>query len=152
MAQTLVDLAPTTPSTQGTQPSDQESGRGPGTSAKTPAPRLSSVRLASKSPSGKSGIALKLALSQAATIKILITQTVKGHKYTGACRPTVKKGRTCTVTVRKRSLVLSGSAGANTLMVRFAGLQKGSYTATIVAVNANGKSRPITIVFTLPDR
>jgi hypothetical protein len=151
MAQTLVAAAPATglgPGS-GTGSSSPGSGMGAGTGAKVPAPMLSGVMLGSKSSTGKKGIALKLTLSQPATIKVLIAETVKGHKLTGVCKPTAKKGKSCTTTVQKRTLTSSGSAGSNTLELKLAGLAKGSYTATITAENANGTSSPVRLAFTI---
>jgi hypothetical protein len=149
MAQTLVVAAPTTPSSSGTGSSGSGSGAVSGTGAKTPAPALSGVKLGSKSSTGKKGMALKLTLSQAATIKILIAQNVKGHKHGGVCEPSAKKGKSCTTTVKRRTLTFSESAGSNALELKLAGLGKGSYMATITAENANGKSTPIKLTFTI---
>ena len=145
MAQTLVVAAQTTPSSLGTGSSPPGSGTG----ARTPAPTLSGVKLDSKRLAAKKGIALKLTLSQPATIKILIAQTVKAHKQGAVCRPTARKGKSCTATIGKRTLTFSGSTGSNTFKLTLAGLGKGSYTATIIAENANGKSTPIKLAFTI---
>jgi hypothetical protein len=152
MAQTLVAAAPTTPSNPGTGSSASTSGSGSGTGAKTPAPALSGVKLCSRRSTGKQGIALKLTLSQPATIRVLLAQTVKAHKHGGVCKPTAKKGKSCTATVVKRTLTFSGSAGSNTFKLKLAGLGKGSYTATITAKNANGKSSPVRLAFTIVDK
>jgi hypothetical protein len=142
MAQTLVAAAPTTPSSPG-------SGVGSGTGTKTPAPTLSGVKLASKRSTGKQGIALKLTLSQPATIEVLIAQNVKAHEHGGVCEPTAKKGKSCTTTVEKRTLTFSGSAGSSTFKLKLAGLGTGSYTATILAENASGRSTPIELTFAI---
>ncbi len=152
MGQTLVAAAPTTPSSPGTGSSGPGSGAGSGTGARTPAPKLSGVKLASKRSTGKKGTALKLTLSQPATIKVLIAQNVKAHKHGGVCKPTAKKGESCTATVEKRTLTFSGPAGSNTFELRTAGLGKGSYTATIIAENANGKSSPARLSFTITNK
>lgn len=151
MAQTLVAAAPTTGSSPGNG-SSPGFGTGSGTGVKTPAPTLSGVKLGSKRSTGKQGIALKLTLSQPATIKILIGQTVKGHELRGVCKPTAKQGKGCTATVGKRTLTFSGSTGSNTLELKLAGLGKGSYTATILAENANGKSGPVRLAFTITQK
>jgi hypothetical protein len=142
MAQTLVAAAPTTPSSPG-------SGVGSGTGTKTPAPTLSGVKLASKRSTGKQGIALKLTLSQPATIEVLIAQNVKAHEHGGVCKPTAKKGKSCTTTVEKRTLTFSRSVGSSTFKLKLAGLGTGSYTATILAENANGRSTPIELTFAI---
>ena len=152
MAQTLVVAAPTTPSSSGSGSSGSGSGGESGTGAKTLAPTLSAVKLHSKSSTGKKGIALKLTLSQPATIKILIAQTVKAHTHGGVCKPTVKKGKSCTAAVEKRTLTFSGAAGSNALELKLAGLGKGSYTATIIVENVNGTSSPVKLTFTIIDK
>jgi alpha-tubulin suppressor-like RCC1 family protein len=156
MAQTLVASAPTTPSSSGTGSGSSGSGSSPrsggGTGAKPPAPTLAGVELHSKSSTGKKGIALKLTLSQPATIKVLIAESIKAHKHGGVCKPTAKKGKSCTATVEKRTLTFSGAAGSNALELKLAGLGKGFYTATITAENANGKSGPVRLTFTVAHR
>jgi alpha-tubulin suppressor-like RCC1 family protein len=157
MAQTLVAAAPATGSGSGSGPGSSTGtgsggpgpGAGSGTGPRTPAPTLSGVKLGSKSSTGKKGIALKLTLSQPATIRILIAQTVKGRKLRGVCKPQAKQGKSCTTTVEKRTLRFSGSTGSNALELRLAGLGRGSYTATITAENASGKSAPIKLTFTI---
>ncbi len=149
MATTLVAAAPTTPSNPGTGSSASTSSAGSGTGAKTPAPTLSGVKFGSRKSTGKKALALKLAISQAATIHVLITESVTGHKLRGVCKPTAKKGKSCTTTVKKRTLTFLGSAGPNTLELKLAGLGTGSYTATIIAENANGRSTPIKLAFTI---
>jgi len=148
MAQTLVAAAPTNPS----NPGSGSGGPGSGTGPKPPAPTLSGVRLGSKHIAVKKTLALKLTLSQPATIKVLIARNVKGHEHAGVCKVTAEKGKGCTTTVAKRTLKLSGSAGSNALELRLAGLRKGSYTATIVAENANGKSTPVKLIFAIAGR
>jgi hypothetical protein len=149
MGQTLVTAAQKTPSSPGTGSSGSGSVAGSGTGAKTPAPTLSGVKLGSKRSTSKKGIALKLTLSQPVTIKILIAQNVKAHKHGGVCKPTAKKGKSCTTMVEKRTLTFSVSTGSNTFKLNLAGLGKGSYTATIIAENANGKSSPVRLTFTI---
>ncbi len=149
MAQTLVAAAPTTGSAPGAGPSPG-TGAGAGVGAKPPAPALSRVELGgSRHLTGKNSTTLKLTISQAATIDVFIAETVAGHKLGSVCKRTAKKGRSCTTTVELRTLKLSGSAGANTFKLELAGLGKGSYTAAIVAANANGRSSPARLAFTI---
>ncbi len=149
MAQTLVAAAPTTGS--GTEPSlGVGSSPGGGTGAKSPAPTLSRVELGSRHITAKKALALTLTLSQPVTIKVLIAQIVKGLEHGGVCKPTDRKGRrNCTTTVEKRTLTFLGSAGSNALELKLAGLGEGSYTVTILAENANGKSGPARVAFTI---
>jgi hypothetical protein len=149
MAQTLVAAAPATAS--GTGPVGG-SGSGGGSGAEPSAPTLSGVKLASKritaSAAGK-GVALKLAVSQRAKIEVVIAETVRGHELRGVCRAAAKRGRSCTSTIKRRTLTFSGSAGSNTFKLRLAGLRAGAYAATITAVNANGSSSPVRLAFTI---
>jgi hypothetical protein len=153
MAQTLVAAAPTTGS--GTEPSlgfESSPGPGGGTGTKPPAPTLSLVELGSQHLTAKKALALKLTVSQATTIEVLIAETVTGHKLAGVCKHTAKQGSRCTTTAERRTLTFSGSAGSNTLKIKLAGLGKGSYTATILAEDANGRSTPIKLTFTIAHR
>ena len=124
-------------------------GANPGTAIKTPAPTLSGVKLGSKSSTGKKGTSLKLTLSQPARIEVLIAQAVKGHKLRGVCKPQAKRGKSCTAKVEKRTLTFSGAQGSNAFQLKLAGLAKGFYTATILARNADGASKPVSLTFTI---
>jgi hypothetical protein len=145
MAQTSVAAAPTNPPS----PGSGSSGTGTGTGVKTPAPKLSGIKLGSTRSTGKKGIALKLTLSQSARIKILIAQAVRGHRLRGVCKLQAKKGKHCTTAVKRRTLTFSGSEGSNTLELELVGLDKGSYTAVITVENANGTSRAVRVAFTI---
>jgi hypothetical protein len=151
MAQTLVAVAPASESGpgSGTGSSSPGSGTGSGTSVETLAPTLSGVKLGPKSSAAKNAIALKLTLSRAATIKILIAQAVHAHRLRGVCEPQAKKGKGCTTTVENRTLTFSGSAGPNTLELGLAGLSKGLYTATIIAESTGTKSNAVTLAFAI---
>jgi alpha-tubulin suppressor-like RCC1 family protein len=153
MAETIVG-AKTTPtlSPVPTNPSSQGPGSSPSGSEigiKTPPPVLSGVKLSSGRSTGKKRIALKLTLSQPATIKVLIAQIVKAHKHRGVCKLTTKKGKGCTATVEKRTLTFAGAVGSNTLKLKLARLAKGTYTATISAQNGNGNSNAARLIFTI---
>ena len=117
--------------------------------AKAKPPKLSAVKLRSKRFVAKTGTTLKLTVSQAARIKVVIGQAVKGHKVKGVCKRRAKKGKRCTIKLTKRTLTLSARAGANSFKFKLKGLAAGAYTATISAQNASGKSQAITIKFTI---
>jgi hypothetical protein len=152
MAQTVVAPAPITPSNSG---NGSSSGPGPGfgtgIGAKPSAPALSHVALVSKRVAAKKSVALRLTLSQAATIKVVIAQNVKGHELGGVCKQAAK-GRRCTTTAKRRTLTFSGSTGSNTFKLRLAGLGTGRYTTTITAENASGKSSLVRLAFTITRR
>ena len=147
MGQTLVTAAQTTGSGGGSS-----SGPGSGTGGRPPAPTISRVKLGSKHLAARKDVVLKLTISQAATIKVLIAQAVAGHKFRGVCQHTAKKGSRCTATAKRRALTLSGAAGSNTFTIKLAGLTTGRYTAMIAAENDNGESTPIKLAFTIADR
>jgi hypothetical protein len=117
--------------------------------AKPPAPALSAVKLGSNRFAARKGTTLKLRVTVAARIRVLITQTVTGHKLKGVCKPQARAGRRCTATITKHSLTFTARAGASRFKLKLPGLAKGAYTATITAQNANGKSRPIKLRFTI---
>ena len=141
MAETVV-----APTTSGQPPTTAPPATG---ATKPSAPALSAVKLGSKKFAAKKGTTLKLTVSQAARITVKIGQTVTGRKVKGVCKIHAKTGKRCTTTVTKRTLTLSARAGANTFKLKLRGLAKGAYTATISAQNANGKSRAITLEFTI---
>ena len=124
----------------------------PPPSVKPFAPGLSHVKLASKLLTSRKGASLQFLVSQAATIEVVVAQNVKGHELRRVCKPSAKKGKSCTATVKKRTSRFAGSAGSNTFELQLAGLGKGSYTATILAQNTNGTSKPIKLTFTIADR
>jgi hypothetical protein len=95
-----------------------------------PPAELSAVKLGAQR-FASNGTRLRLTVSQAARIRVLVTQTVKGHKVT------------------KRALTFSARAGANAFKLKLPRLAKGAYAATITAQNANGKSRAVKLRFTI---
>jgi hypothetical protein len=109
---------------------------------------LSAVKLSAKRFTAKKGTTLKLTLSQAAKITVLITHTAKGHKVNGVCKPNARTGKKCTITT-KRTLSFTGKAGADIFSLKLRGMAKGSYTATITAQNANGTSGAVKLAFTI---
>jgi hypothetical protein len=103
-------------------------------------PTLSALRLSSTRFAANKRTTLKLTLSQAAKVRVLITQTVRGRAVTHACKRNAKQGKRCTVTITKRTLSFAGKAKANAFKLTLRGLAKGSYTAAVSAHNANGSS------------
>ncbi len=121
----------------------------PPASFKAPAPVLSHVKLASTRLTVRRRASLQFVVSQAATIKVVVAQNVKRHRRGRACKASVKKGKHCATTVEKRTSTFSAAAGPNTFELKLAGLGKGSYTAKVVAENANGTSPPTKLSFTI---
>jgi hypothetical protein len=146
MAETVVSAAP--PPTDGAKP-PAGAATPPAGAATPPVPALSAVKLGANKFAASNGTTLKLTVSQAARIKVRITQTVKGHKVKGVCKRNAKRGNNCTTTLTKRTLTYSARAGANAFKLKLRGLAKGAYTATITAQDASGKSRTIKLRFTI---
>ncbi|MGN6168212.1 MAG: hypothetical protein ACTHQQ_08580, partial [Solirubrobacteraceae bacterium] len=139
MARTVVSASST-----GTQP-------GPPVvpSTKPPAPTLSAVKLRPRRFAAKKGTTLKLTVSQAATIRVLIAHRVKGRRVKGVCKRHAKAGKRCTMMITKRTLSFSGKAGRNSFKLKLRHLAKGRYRAAVTAHNANGKSRTVKRRFTI---
>jgi hypothetical protein len=139
MAETVVSAAPPPP--DGAKP--------PAGAATPPVPALSAVKLGANKFAARNRTTLKLTVSQAARIKVRITQTVKGHKVKGVCKRHAKTGKRCTIKLTRRTLTYSARAGANAFKLKLQGLAKGAYTAAITAQDASGKSRTIKLTFTI---
>jgi hypothetical protein len=114
-----------------------------------PKPALSAVKLGSRRFAATRGTTLKLTLSQPASIRVLITQTVKGHKVRGVCEHNATAGRLCTTKITKRTLTFPGRAGANAFKLKLPGLAEGAYTAAVTAQTVNGGSRTVKLSFTI---
>jgi hypothetical protein len=120
------------------------------TKTATPAvPALSLVWLRSSRFAARKGTSLMLTLSRPATIAVVVSRTVTGHRVRGVCKPTAKKGTRCTISVRERGLIFVGVAGRNTLKLRLPRLKKGRHHVAITAENQYGRSRPIKLTFTI---
>jgi len=125
------------------------------TSAPTPPilaarPVLSHVRLSPAKFKARAGTRLKLTLSRAATVEVVITQRVKGRKVAGRCKRNAKKGKRCHLTVRKARRSFTGVAGANSFRLKLSKLKPGRYSAKITARDATGAaSKPVTLTFTI---
>ena len=134
-------------------PPSQPSGPPPGPPGIKPhRPTLSAVNLGSKRFAARTGTKLKLTVSQAAAIRVLITRAVKGRRIRGVCKRGAKAGKRCTTTITKRTLRFSAKAGANAFKLRLRGLPTGKYTAAVTAQNANGRSGTVKRKFTIARR
>jgi hypothetical protein len=75
---------------------------------------------------------------------------VNGRRVNGVCKPTVKRGKRCTLTVKKLTLTVAGVPGANTHALTLRGLAPGRYTASVTARDVGGRqSKTATIAFTI---
>jgi hypothetical protein len=155
MAETVVSAGPPPPGGANPPAGPAEppaGGSEPPAGAAEPPAQLSAVKLGAKRVAAKKGTTLKLTVSQAALIKVLITQTVKGRKVDGVCKRRARTGKRCTTRLPRRTLTFSARAGANAFKLKLRGLAKGAYTATITAENANGESRAIARKFAITHR
>jgi hypothetical protein len=120
------------------------------TTTTTPsAPALSAARLRSNKFAANKGTSLMLTLSRPATIDVGVSRTVTGHRVSGVCKLTAKKGKKCMISVKERALVFEGVAGRNTLKITLPHLKKGRHNLTITAKNQYGRSGPIKLTFTI---
>ena len=85
-------------------------------------------------------------------IEVVIAQNVKGHRLRGVCIPVADKRHACTITVPRRTLTFSASAGSNTFKLKLAGPSRGSCSATVTARDANGTSQRVKLTFTITNR
>jgi len=115
-----------------------------------PPPAVTHVSLASRKFEAKTGTTLRLTLSEAATITIVVTQKEPGRKVRGKCKANAKKGKRCTLTVQKAKLTFHGMKGRNRFKFRVDSLRPGRYTATLTALSTGSlTSKPITFTFTI---
>jgi hypothetical protein len=116
----------------------------------TPAPRITALNLSARSFSATRGAALTVSLSSAATVQLVVSRRLSGRKLRGTCRPGARTGTACTKTITVRSLAFHGRSGRNSFALRFPGLARGRYSATVTAHGASGStSRRLTITFTI---
>jgi hypothetical protein len=113
----------------------------------TTAPHISGASLGAKSFKAKKGTTLKLTLSSAASVKVVITHIVSGHKVRGVCKAHASKGKKCTINKKVKTLHFSGATGANRFKLLIKSLKPGSYTAKIAASNSTGTSNAVTLKF-----
>lgn len=112
-------------------------------------PAISNASFAAGSFPASAGTKLRLTLSQAASVRVVVTKRVKGHKVGGKCSPRAKTGPPCTLIVQKGSFSYDGKKGPNAFAFRPATLKPGAYSAGISAHNATGTSRTTTLAFAI---
>jgi hypothetical protein len=108
-----------------------------------------SASLGSKSFTATKGTTIKLTLSRAASIKIVVTHSLTGHKVAGVCKTHVKMGKKCTINSQVKTLHFSGAAGSKRFKLRLPTLKPGSYTARVTASDSAGRSNGVTLKFTI---
>lgn len=110
-------------------------------------PHISGASLGSKSFKAKKGTTLKLTLSTPASVKVVITHIVTGHKVKGVCKAHAKRGKKCTIEEKVKTLNFKGVAGSNSFKLLVKNLRPGSYTAEITASDRGGTSNAVTLKF-----
>ena len=114
-----------------------------------PLPGLGHVRLTPRTFTAKKGTRLSFTLATQATVTVVITQSVRGHRVRGRCRPSAKQGKRCTVTVIRAKRTLLGASGVNSIKLVLSRLAAGAYRATVTARNSTGVSRSAPLTFTI---
>lgn len=128
-------------------------GSGPGTTptaSGAAAPKLSKLGLSTKAFKAKQGTTLSVTASKAAALTVVLSQNARGRRVAGHCRLKARKGKRCTLAVRKATLKFKAKKGANRFKLSTKKLRPGRYTATITAQDAAGKaSKAVHISFTI---
>jgi hypothetical protein len=92
---------------------------------------------------------LRLTVSEAATITVLIKGRVAGRKVHGHCKPSAKKGKRCTVPAKHVTLTFHAKSGANTFAFQ-PRLKPGKYSTTVTARDSGGRqSKAVTLRFSV---
>jgi hypothetical protein len=117
--------------------------------------KLASIAKAKKKP--PVGTTFSFVLNTTATLKLSFAEQLKGRKVKHKCEAPSKRNahdHSCKLSQGVGSLTLSGHAGTD--KVSFQGrlskhkkLKAGTYTLTISATNASGKSRSRSVTFTI---
>ena len=108
-----------------------------------PPPRISHLRITVVH--GKLRIRLKL--SQAARLTVVIAKLVPGRLLHKRCRVGARRGRHCFASRRKDKLRLHAKAGSDRFKLHMRALAPGRYEVTVTAAAASGaRSQPITVV------
>ena len=110
-------------------------------------PHISRPSLGSTSFKANKGTTIKLTLSRTASVKVVITQSVAGHKVAGGCKAHATKGKKCTLNHEVKTLRFTGVAGSNSFKLLVKSLKPGAYTASITASDPVGSSNRVTLKF-----
>ncbi len=118
--------------------------------APKPAPEVTHASFASRTFEARTGTTLRLTLSEAAIVTVVVTQKVSVREVKGTCKANAKKGRRCTLTVQKAKPTFHSVKGHNTVKFRVKSLRPGRYTVTLTARSPRSlTSKPITFTFTI---
>ncbi len=100
------------------------------------------------------GTALKLTLSERATLQLLVVRTQRGRRVKGKCTVGAKKGARCTRRTTKATLTRALPAGAASIpfsgRLKAGRLPVGTYEFALVATDSAGnRSKPVTVAFSI---
>jgi len=136
-------------------------GGGGSTSPDTIAPTLQALLIGTTKVVAGKGTTFTLRLSEAGTVKVLITRATRGRKVGKKCVKTTRKNRrrkACTYQKRITTITRTGQP-AGTVKIKFTGkvrgkkLPRGTYTAKVTITDAAGNvSKAKTLVFRIVRR
>jgi outer membrane protein assembly factor BamB len=116
-------------------------GGGPGPTGKV-VPVISHL----KARAVKRKLWLSLTLSVPAKLTIVLSRPLAGRIVHRRCRAGVKRGRRCTILLRKAIFRINARQGRQTLRPRMKPLAPGRYVVTVTAISASGgRSRRYTV-------
>jgi hypothetical protein len=113
------------------------------------APTITGVRLARRSFLARAGTTLSLDLSDAATVRAVISHKARGRTVDGRCKAKAKTGKRCTLMATVGRQSFRGAEGTNRFKLKTRRLKPGSYTLTLTAVAAGEMSEAVTLRFTI---
>jgi hypothetical protein len=93
---------------------------------------------------------LSLAISQSARLIITVSREGPGRVVNRRCLNGTRRGRACTVLLRKATISVFARRGQDRIAPRMRALAPGRYVVRVIAVNAtNGRSRTYTAGLTV---
>jgi hypothetical protein len=120
----------------------------------TVAPLLSRLSLSAKRPKAKGKLALRLTVSEDATVSVAVERAVKGRRHGKRCKAGRRTGRRCTAYKRVKLLRVTVKAGTRRIVLPRRKLAPaGRYRLVVRAVDAAGNhARKRTLPFRLRKR
>jgi hypothetical protein len=88
-------------------------------------------------------------LSETATVKVVLSRVLTGHRAHGRCQAHAKRGRRCQYSVRKLSRTFRGAPGNNEFKLRPGKLGRGRYQLSVVASAGGASSKRHLVRFRL---
>ncbi|MGD1012192.1 MAG: carboxypeptidase regulatory-like domain-containing protein [Acidimicrobiales bacterium] len=149
-ARPAVSLRPSTPATTPDFVAGPGEYAGKLATQPPPTPKLADVSLRNAKFLAKKGTTLRLTLSEAAKVTIVVNEPMSGRKVKGECKLGAQTGERCVLMVRKAKIAFYGVKGKNDFKFLLKELSPGRYFATLTAEKGTGPtSKPDTIAFTI---